>query len=128
MSNYSHSYINRYQSCPLACQYHNELRLRKRDEGGESHHMAYSKAFHEGLRLHYEGASLRESQEAFLDSYPIQLKEDDLAKTRQNGVMALAEYVKRWAQEDKRYKVLSCETLDNQDDGFVVKLDLVLQD
>lgn len=137
VTNYSHSYLNRYRECPLACYYRNELRLRKRDEGGESHHMAYSKAFHEGLGWLYQNDYAHSSelpqlvkiaQHLFLDNYPTQLAADDLAKTRENGVAAIAAYVTRWKEEDKRWKVLSCETLDNQDDGFVVKLDLVVQD
>jgi hypothetical protein len=138
-SNYSHSYLQRYRDCPLACYYHNELKLRKREEGGESHHMAFSKAQHEGLRHLYANnyatlangelkALLREAQDIFLAHYPTQLNASDLAKTRQGGITALAEYVRRWKDEDKRYRVLSVESLDNQEDGFVVKLDLVVQD
>lgn len=137
MTNYSNSYLQRFRECPLACYYHNELRLRKRDDGTESHHMAYSKAFHLGLAVLYNDpqayiasstALLRQAQQSFLDTYPRQLDPADLAKTRQNGITALAQYVSRWREEDKRYKVLSVETMDNQEDGFVVKLDLVLQD
>lgn len=136
---YSHSYISRYQSCPLACRYHNDLKLRKREEGGETHHMAYSKAFHEALGLMYAARyysqppeqlknTLRVAQDRFLELYPRQLKSDDLAKTRQNGVDCLREYVMRWKDEDKRYRILSVEQLDQQEDDFVVKLDLVVQD
>ncbi len=128
MTHYSNSYLQRFRDCPLACFYHNELRLRKRDEGAETHHMAYSRAFHEALRLHYSGESLKTAQQAFLDNYPQQLDVGDLAKTRHNGVAALAQYMSRWQEEDRRYRVLSVETLDKQEDGFVVKLDLVLQD
>lgn len=128
MANYSNSYLQRYRDCPLACYYHNELKLRKREEGAESHHMAYSRAFHDGLRHLYLGDTLRAAQDAFLEGYPRQLDEGDLAKTRQNGVTCLGDYAKRWLTEDKRYRVLQCETMDNQDDGFVVKLDLVWQD
>jgi hypothetical protein len=128
MTNYSNSYLQRFRECPLACYYHNELRLRKREDGGESHHTVYSRAFHEGLRLIHLDEPLRTAQEAFLAGYPRQLDESDLAKTRQNGVTALAQYAGRWREEDKRYKVLSVETLDQQEDGFVVKLDLVVED
>lgn len=126
-SRYSNSYLQRFRECPLACFYHNELKLRKREEGGESHHMAYSRAFHEGLKLLYLGDTLRAAQDAFLTNYPIQLNTFDLAKTRQHGVLAMAEYAKRWKDEDRNYHVLSVESLDRQEDGFVVKLDLVWQ-
>ena len=128
VTNYSNSYLQRYKSCPLAAYFHYDLKLRKQDEGAESHHMAYSRAFHDGLRLLYSGDTLVSAQQAFLDGYPIQLAEDDLAKTRDNGVKALSLYAHRWQQEDKRWKVLQVEQMDSQDDGFVVKLDLVLQD
>lgn len=139
-SRYSHSYLNRYRSCPLSAQFHYELKLRKRDEGSESHHMSYSKAFHEGLRVLYDdkpyfelsdieaSLRLRQAQRTFREHYPIQLNQDDAAKTAVNGVEALTQYVRRWRQEDRRFKVLTCERMDNQDDGFVVKLDLVVQD
>jgi len=127
MSNYSHSFLERYKSCPLSCYYHNILKLRKRDEGAESHHLAYSRAFHEALRHLYLGSSLREAQDAFLENYSRQLDESDLAKTRQHGLTCLVEYAKRWSEEDRKYRILEVETLDAQEDGFIVKLDLVLQ-
>lgn len=127
-SRYSNSYLDRYRSCPLACYYHNELKLRKREEGVESHHMAYSRAFHEGLRLLYLGDTLRAAQDVFLSGYSTQLDTNDAAKTRQHGITAMAQYAARWKEEDKRYRVLSVEELDRQEDGFVVKLDLVLQE
>lgn len=127
MSRYSNSYLDRYRECPLACLYHYELKLRKREEGAESHHMMYSRAFHEGLRRLYLGSTLREAQDAFLEAYPRQLDQYDSAKTRQNGILCMAQYAQRWKDEDRKYRVLSVEELDNQEDGFVVKLDLVLQ-
>jgi len=127
VTNYSNSYLQRFRDCPLACFYQYELRLRKRDEG-VLHHMEYSRAFHEALRHLYLGDTLQAAQQAFLDGYPRQLDESDLAKTRHNGVTALAQYASRWREEDRRYKVLSVETLEHAEDGFVVKLDLVLQE
>jgi hypothetical protein len=124
---YSNSYLDRYRECPLACNYHYELRLRKREEGVESHHMAYSRAMHEGLRRLYLGSTLREAQDAFLTHYPRQLDTFDNAKTRQNGVTCLGLYAQRWKDEDRRYRVLEVESLDRREDGFVVKLDLVWQ-
>ena len=128
MTNYSHSYINRYQGCPLACQYHYELKLRKRDEGAESHHLVYSRAFHEALAALYSGKGSASANTAFLQGYPRQLDESDLAKTRDNGLEALLQYRLRWKQEDQRWKVLEVESMEHQDDGFVVKLDLVVRD
>jgi CRISPR/Cas system-associated exonuclease Cas4 (RecB family) len=127
MSHYSNSYLEKYRECPLACLYRYELRLRKREEGIESHHMAYSRAFHEGLRRLYLDSTLREAQDAFLEHYPRQLDIGDLAKTRQNGITVLVEYARRWSEENKRYRVIEVEQLDHAEDGFVVKLDLVWQ-
>lgn len=124
---YSNSYLQRYRECPLACFYHYELKLRKREEGSESHHMAYSRAFHDGLRHLYLGSSLREAQDTFLEGYPRQLDQSDNAKTRQNGIKCMGLYAQRWKEEDRKYRVLTVEELSNQEDGFVVKLDLVLQ-
>lgn len=137
MTNYSNSYLKRFQECPLACFYHNELKLRKREEGGESHHMAYSKAFHAALEVLYRwnyfesdnvNTLYQRAVDAFLQGYPRQLDASDLAKTRDNGVKALAAYVKRYHVEDRRWRVLQVEGMDHQDDGFVVKLDRVVQD
>jgi len=128
MTNYSHSYISKYQECPLSCQYKYELRLRKREEGAGEHHLVFSRAFHEGLANWYQGKGVNAAINAFVEGYPRQLNEGDLAKTSQNGVKCMAAYVQRWQQEDKRWKVLEVEHMDHQEDGFVVKLDLVLQD
>lgn len=139
MTNYSNSYIKRFQECPLACFYHNELKLRKRDDGSESHHMAYSKAMHLGIGHLYANDYHNvdpvrrqelgiEAIELFKQAYPIQLNPDDLAKTRLNGAGALLKYIQRYHVEDRRWRVLQVEAMDHQDDGFVVKLDRVVQD
>lgn len=140
MRRYSYSYLNRYRSCPLACFYEYELKLRKRDDGSESHHMAYSKAFHKALEVLYRPATpyyalpqveatalLHEAQRVFTLEYPIQLAPDDAAKTKENGIAALAQYANRWKAEDVQWEVLECEKMDAQDDGFVVKLDLIVR-
>lgn len=135
--NYSNSYLRKYQACPLSCYYNYELKLRKRDEGAESHHLAYSKAFHAALEILYrfsyfnvedKNALYQRAVDAFLERYPRQLDEHDMAKTRDNGVKCLAEYIKRWHVDDRKYRVLAVETMDHQEDGFVVKLDRVVQD
>ena len=139
MTNYSHSYISKYQECPLSCQYKYELRLRKREEGAGEHHLVFSRAYHEALAELYHGdyynqtatslaACVNRARDLLLQGYPRQLKEDDLAKTSENGIKSLFAYVQRWKDEDRRWKVLEVETLDHQEDGFVVKLDLVVQD
>lgn len=82
---------------------------------------------HEGLRAIYLGDTLKSAQQTFLDHYPTQLDSFDQAKTRGNGVLCLAEYVKKWKEEDKQWRVLRCERLDRQIDGNALILDLVVQ-
>lgn len=142
MTSYSNSYIRRYQLCPLSCYYDYELKLRKREEGSERHHMAFSKAFHAGVEVLYRAQLngtlkplkplepiINEAVKAFREGYPRQLDEWDLAKTQPHGVLALVDYAKRWCREDQqKYRMLAVETMDHQEDGFVVKLDRVVQD
>lgn len=147
MTNYSNSYLDQFRRCPLSAHFKYDLRLRQRDEGVGRHHMEFSLAFHGALETLYESvadhpqlqpyyncspaegnAILHAAQKTFMFGYPTQLDSNDWAKTQENGVAALTEYVKRWRNEDRKWKVLSTEQLDRGEDGFVVKLDLVVQD
>src|SRR5215813_795766 len=127
MTNYSNSYLQRFKGCPLSCRYHYELKLRPLEDMASSHHMIYSSAFHEGLRHLYLGDTLQSAQQAFAEGYPNQLDPLDEAKTQPNGIRALAMYASRWKEEDRKWEVLQCEQMDQQDSGFVVKLDLVMR-
>lgn len=124
---YSHSQLDSYKECPLRYFYEYEVGLRKRGDESADHHLRFGEAIHEGLRRLYLGDTLRSAQEAFLATYPVQLDPTDLAKTRENGVVTLAAYARRWAEEDRKWKVLSCEKADSRDDGHVVHLDLVME-
>ena len=122
---YSNSQLQSYKNCPLQWRFYWDLRLRRTDDDTSDHHLRYGHAFHKGLEQVYRGATLREAQEAFLAAYPRQLDLNDKAKTRQNGSTALAEYVKRWSQEDRQWRVLEIET--RSDDPWSVKPDIVLE-
>lgn len=125
MPAYSNSQLQTYKNCPLQYRFYWDLKLRSlEDESGE-HHLRYGHAIHKGLEKWYSGGTIRESQDAFLVHYPKQLDISDLGKTRQNGITALAEYVKRWREEDKKWKVLEIET--RSDDPWSVKPDIVLE-
>lgn len=129
MTNYSNSYLDRFRRCPLSAHFKYDLRLRQRDGGTGRHHQEFSLAFHAALeKLYSETYHFTEPNKVFLENYPIQLDPDDWAKTQENGSLALAEYIKRWAREDRKWRVLSTEQLDRGEDGFVVKLDLVVED
>ena len=123
---YSNSQLQTYKSCPLQWRFYWDLGLRKVDgDGSEEHHLRYGNAIHKGLEVVYSGGTLRVAQQAFLDAYPVQLDLNDKAKTRQNGITALADYVHHWREEDKQWKVLEIET--RSDDPWSVKPDLVVE-
>lgn len=122
---YSNSELSSYRACPLQWKFHWDLKLRKRDDEAADHHLRFGNAIHKGLEAIYRGGSLRAAQERFLEFYPRQLDSADKAKTRQNGVTALANYVTRWKDEDKAWKVLEIET--RSDDPWSVKPDMVVE-
>jgi hypothetical protein len=124
---YSHSQLDSYKQCPLRYFYEYEVGLRKRGDESSDHHLRFGEAIHEGLRHLYLGDTLKAAQEAFLSTYPVQLDPTDLAKTRENGVVALASYARRWRDEDRKWKVVSCEKADAREDGYIVHLDLVME-
>jgi len=125
MTTYSNSQLQSYKNCPLQWRLYWDLRLRRLDDEVGDHHLRYGHAIHKGLEVVYRGGTLREAQDTFLAYYPVQLDPNDKAKTRQNGITCLAEYVKRWSAEDKQWKVLEIET--RSDDPWSVKPDIVLE-
>jgi hypothetical protein len=122
---YSNSQLQSYKDCPLQWRFYWDLKLRKLDDEAGDHHLRYGHAIHKGLEVIYRGGTLREAQDTFLTNYPVQLDPSDKAKTRQNGITALADYVRRWADEDRQWKVLEIET--RSDDPWSVKPDMVVE-
>ena len=127
---YSNSYIQSYKTCPLQCYLKNEVSLKKIDEEATEHHLVYGRAMHVALKEIYLGGTVEKAKELFKEGYPTQLDLEDKAKTQPNGLIALDEYVKRWKEEDTKWKVISVEekeTFDYVEDGFTVVLDLVME-
>lgn len=125
MKIYSNSELQSYKNCPLSWRFYWNLGLRP-IEGESDHHLRFGDAIHKGLEQLYRGATWTVIREAFESAYPVQLDVNDHAKTRANGVVALADYVKRYRGEDKRqWKVLAIET--RSDDPWSVKPDLIVE-
>jgi hypothetical protein len=125
MTTYSNSQLQSYKNCPLQWRFYWDLGLRRLDDEGSDHHLRYGHAVHKGLEVIYGDGTLRQAQETFLEHYPHQLDVNDKAKTRQNGITMLAQYVSRWKEEDRKWKVLEIET--RSDDPWSVKPDIVLE-
>ena len=122
---YSNSQLQTYKNCPLQWRFYWDLQLRRVDDEASDHHLRFGDAIHKGLEQLYRGATWSEIKEAFLSAYPRQLDVNDLAKTRENGVVALADYIKRWRQEDRKWRIIEIET--RSDDPWSVKPDLIVE-
>ena len=125
MPAYSNSQLQSYKNCPLQYRFYWDLKLRPLDDEAGDHHLRYGHAFHKGLEVIYRGGTVREAQDKFLEYYPRQLDVGDQAKTRQNGITAIAQYVKRWREEDRNWRVVEIET--RSDDPWSVKPDMVIE-
>ena len=129
--NYSNSYIQQFKTCPLSCYLRYEVGLKKIEDERTEHHLNYGNAIHSALRQIYLGNSLEFAKKRFLEDYPTQLDPDDHAKTQENGLKLLEAYVKRWSDEDKKWKVIAVEVRDEfdygQEDAFSVKPDLIME-
>lgn len=122
---YSNSELQSYKNCPLSWRFRHDLGLRSVDSD-DNHHLVFGNAIHKGLEQFYRGSSWSVIRDAFEAGYPTQLDVNDHAKTRANGVVALAKYIKRYRVEDKRqWKILEIET--RSDDPWSVKPDLVVE-
>ena len=108
---HSNSSLQRYKNCPLAYFYQYEVGLVKQEDEKSEHHANFGSAIHEGLKHVYLKDTLSGAIAAFKKLYPIQLDEEDEAKTVETGVQALTGYVKRWSEEDKKWRVLSVEEM-----------------
>lgn len=127
---YSHSHLQQYKKCPLSFKLKYIEHLVKIDDDKNEHDLKYGQAIHEGLKHIYLNDTLEGAKKAFLTTYPVQLNEEDLAKTIPNGLLVLEQYVNRWHEEDKKWKVLSADTRDvfeYGDDDFKTTLDLVIE-
>lgn len=126
MSRYSNSYLQQFASCPLSSRYKYDLHLRPQE--GDANDFVFGRAWHKGLEALYVEGDLNAAKEAFKIVYPTeQLNPNDFAKTQTNGLWALDKYIETY-HWDKNWKVLASEQMDSTEDGFVVKLDLVIED
>lgn len=127
---YSHSHLQQYKKCPLSFKLKYIDSLVKLEDDESEHNLKYGQAIHEALKLIYLGDSLESAKKAFISTYPVQLDPEDTAKTIPNGLTILDEYVKRWAEEDKKWKVIACEEKDEfeyGDESIKCTLDLVME-
>lgn len=124
MARYSNSYIQKFAQCPLASHYKYDLHLTPSD--GESHDLVFGRAFTKGLEALYVEKDLKKAKAVFKDHLPT-VPAGELAKTVENGIFALDKYVEcyNW---DQNWKVLATENMDATEDGFIVKLDLIVED
>lgn len=114
MSEQRHSYsaLSTFRACPLRYKLRYLDGLELRDAARNVHHLEYGKAMHAGLEIWYSGpetSGIQSMQDTFAAAYPIQLDPSDKAKTQENGIRALALYVERWREEDRKWKVLEVE-------------------
>jgi hypothetical protein len=144
---YSYSSLQAFKSCPLSYKLSrlDNLELRQEIGDGGDHHLRFGSAGHAGLEVYY--STIQEAQKQgvpienviglvasmqaiFQEDYPTHLDPTDKAKTPENGLLMLEWYVKRWAAEDRNWKVLDCEGLDvgEFDSGLdAIRVDLVVE-
>jgi hypothetical protein len=128
-----------YKDCPLQFRYKHRIGLRKIHDEIDEHHLRFGAAVHAGLEVVYrarmEGeaqtkpATVTRAKKAFREAYPYQLDPDDNAKTTITGQLAIDAYVARYALEDaRRWRVLAVEAPETYDSGYILHLDLVMED
>lgn len=124
MTRYSNSYIQKFAQCPLAAHYKYDLHLTPTE--GDSHDLVFGRAFAKALEVLRLKRDLKKAKAVFREHCPLP-PESELAKTVENGIFALDKYVEcyNW---DQNWKVLATEAMDSTEDGFVVKLDAVVED
>lgn len=125
MRSYSNSELQSYKNCPLQWRFQWDLALRPIDDEAGDHHLRFGAAWHAGLEQLYRGNGLKAAREALVAAYPVQLDVNDKAKTQANGVRALVEYVNRWREEDRKFRVIAIES--RSDDPWSVKPDLIVE-
>lgn len=97
-----------FNSCPLKYKWTQEG-LKKEKEDRSVHHLKWGQAIHAGLEAYYKGLPFPAVEKAFMDVYPIQLDQADTAKTVENGVEVLKQYVKHYGAMDQGWEVLATE-------------------
>ena len=128
---YDNSQLQTYKDCPERYRLKYLEELRKMDSGVEEHDREFGSAVHKGLEAHYKGLGLEKVKEVFSQAYPLQLNEEDKAKTLDNGITLLTEYAERYKEEDKGFELIQNEVVDEFEIApgitFLVKVDLVVR-
>ena len=127
----SNSRLNSFRSCPRKFFYEYICEIEPITEGETEHDRSFGAAIHIGLENLYRGNTMEESLKGFCDAYPVQLNEDDPAKTQENGKKLLGAYWQQYQPKMKAWKILAIETLDEYEpvEGvtFRVKLDMIAE-
>lgn len=155
--NPSVSNIQMFKDCPLKYKLHQIVGLRKIEDESAEHHKLFGAAWHKAMEVIYKakmeaekpsplrlgnsglgvmayrpfavtGVLVKEAKAAFLAAYPRQLDLNDNAKTRESGIFAIEDYLRKYAGEDsKRWRILAVEAAETYDDGFITHLDMVAE-
>jgi hypothetical protein len=110
---YDNSQLQTYKDCSERYRLRYIEGLKKIEEDHDEHDRNFGKAIHAGLEAYYKKEGLNKAKEAFSREYPVQLSQDDLAKTEANGLLLLEAYAKHYQEEDKSLEILSIEVKDS---------------
>ena len=110
----SNSRLNSFRSCPRKFFYEYICEIEPITEGETEHDRSFGAAIHIGLENLYRGNTMEESLKGFCDAYPVQLNEDDPAKTQENGKKLLGAYWQQYQPKMKAWKILANENPDKK--------------
>lgn len=128
---YDNSQLQTFKDCPERYRLKHIEQWQKRQEGVDEHDKNFGKAIHGALESYYKGRDVEASKAVFRELYPVQLSDEDLAKTQENGCTLIEAYAKHYAEEDKRWTIKAVEVADTfelvKGVPFTVKIDLVVE-
>ena len=123
--------VNTFLTCPEKYRLTYLESLQKIQEDRVDAPRKFGQAIHAGLqRLYTPSMTAQEAHMAFLAVFPEALDPEDMARTPVNGLKLLDAYRHYWANQDREWKVLGVEVVDQVEIGTVepweVKLDLIV--
>lgn len=128
---YDNSKLQTFKNCPESYRLKYLRGLKKRQEGVEDHDKNFGSAIHHALELHYKGAAWSDIEATLHIDYPVQLNEEDKAKTLPNAIELVRAYIEHYRREDKAWRVIATEVKDTFEVApgiqFTVKMDLVVE-
>lgn len=98
-----------FNGCPKRYELSRVLGLSRVSDGASEHHLRWGQAIHAALEAHYKGHTVEQVKAAFLAVYPTNLDEKDNAKTVENGLAVLEQYVAYYKGQDTVWEVLATE-------------------